>query len=536
MMRAHFGIDEYDPSTTITPHVHQVDLKHLDHTTDQRMHMIAYRKVKEKKNIHTCPECNSVNDMSIIGTRIATLNSVSVSQVLSSDLDERGEKYRKVLAFTNGVQDAAHQAGFVEARNYRFTFRASLQKVINQIGKPVDLETLKDEFIKYWKTNADPQEVNHLEAYFYRFFPSDYIGKAQVEDYRNPNTNSFSKAFEKEFDTRIHWEILSEFGYNASIGRTLEKTGSSAVSFNKSLFATTYDQIKDWLEKNNLETIEKEQFINFLNGILHRMRIRGAMDHEFLTKFRTKDLKLWDLNWMRDSRHYLNKNFGQRSRLPKLVCNNAQTRGVLDTTFAKTSNWYHAYFTKNFQMAPGNNAIINEFYEILFDQLTSNELLSQQDSKDGGNYAILPENILVSNKVANYQCNTCSSTLHVTEEDEMTSNTSCLGYRCSGHYEKSESEKLNYYNLVYNRTKSPRIYAAEHTGVLERKDRENTEYDFKERPKYNSLNTLVATSTLEMGIDVGSLNTAINTSVPPLPSNFLQRVGRAGRSSGTASN
>lgn len=27
---------------------------------------------------------------------------------------------------------------------------------------------------------------------------------------------------------------------------------------------------------------------------------------------------------------------------------------------------------------------------------------------------------------------------------------------------------------------------------------------------------LVATSTLEMGIDVGSLNTAINTSVPPL--------------------
>lgn len=531
---AHFGIDEYDPSTTITPHVHQIDLKHFDETTDQRMHMIAYRKVKEKKNIHTCPECNSVNDMSIIGTRIATLNSVSVSQVLSSDLDERGEKYRKVLAFTNGVQDAAHQAGFVEARNYRFTFRASLQKVINQIGKPVDLETLKDEFIKYWKSNSDPQEVNHLEAYFYRFFPSDYIGKAQVEDYRNPTSNSFSKAFEKEFDTRIHWEVLSEFGYNASIGRTLEKTGSSAVSFNKSLFATTYDQIKDWLEKNNLETIEKEQFINFLNGILHRMRIRGAMDHEFLTKFRTKDLKLWDLNWMRDSRHYLNKNFGQRSRLPKLVCNNAQTRGVLDTTFAKTSNWYHAYFTKNFQMAAGNNAIINEFYEILFDQLTSNELLSEQDSKDGGNYAILPENILVSNKVANYQCNTCSSTLHVTEEDEMTSNTSCLGYRCSGHYEKSESEKLNYYNLVYNRTKSPRIYAAEHTGVLERKDRENTEYDFKERPKYNSLNTLVATSTLEMGIDVGSLNTAINTSVPPLPSNFLQRVGRAGRSSGTA--
>lgn len=531
---AHFGIDEYDSTTSISPYVHQVDLKFMDHITEQRMHMIAYRKVKDQKNVHTCPECNSVNDMSIIGTRIATLNSVSISQVLSSDLDERSEKYRKVLAFTNGVQDAAHHAGFVEARNYRFTFRASLQKVINQIGKSVDLETLKDEFIDYWKSNSDPQEVNHLEAYFYRFFPSDYIGKARVEDYRNPNTLLFSKFFEKEFDTRIHWEILSEFGYNATIGRTLEKTGSSAVSFKKEIFESAFDIMEDWMQKNNLNSIDKEQFIKFLNGILHRMRKRGALDHEYLSKFRTNELKLWDLNWMRDGRHYLNRNYHPKSRIPKLVCNSPSTRGVLDTTFAKTSNWYHAYFGKSFEMAPANNAIINEFYELLFQQLSYLELLNRQETKDGENYAILPENILVSNKVGNYQCDSCSSTLQVTQDDEFTLGTSCLGYRCSGHYIKSEQEKLNYYNMVYNRSNSPRIYAAEHTGVLERKVRESTEDSFKNRPNYNSLNTLIATSTLEMGIDVGSLNIAINTSVPPLPSNFLQRVGRAGRSSGTA--
>ncbi len=37
-----------------------------------------------------------------------------------------------------------------------------------------------------------------------------------------------------------------------------------------------------------------------------------------------------------------------------------------------------------------------------------------------------------------------------------------------------------------------------------------------------------------MGINIGTLNTAINNSVPPLPSNFLQRIGRAGRDSGSA--
>lgn len=531
---AHMAIEEYAPSNTLSPFVHQVDLKHHDHIADRRIQMLAYRKVNDKKSVHICPECNTQNTLSIIGTRIATLNSISISQVLSSDLDERGEKYRKVLAFTNGVQDAAHQAGFVQARNYRFTFRASLQKVINSFEEPTDLITLKNKFIEYWKTNSDPSEVNHLEAYYYRFFPSDYIGKAEVEDYRNPTTNEFSKSFEKEFDERIFWEVLSEFGYNAAIGRTLEKTGSSAVSFNQLSLEETYDALETWMQNNLLERIDKVEFVKFLNGILHRMRIRGAVDHEYLSKFRTKELKLWDLNWMRDSRHFLNRNYHPKSRIPKLVCNNAHTRGVLDTTYAKTTNWYHTYFIKSFPMVPNNNALINEFYEKLFDQLGRQEILSKQETNDGGNFAILADKMMVSNKVASYKCDTCSSTLHVNEDDKMILGTSCLDYRCKGKYEKGVDQKLNYYNLVYNRANAPRIYASEHTGVLERKVREATEYDFKERPKFNSLNTLVATSTLEMGIDVGSLNTAINTSIPPLPSNFLQRIGRAGRSSGTA--
>jgi DEAD/DEAH box helicase domain-containing protein len=37
-----------------------------------------------------------------------------------------------------------------------------------------------------------------------------------------------------------------------------------------------------------------------------------------------------------------------------------------------------------------------------------------------------------------------------------------------------------------------------------------------------------------MGIDIGDLNTAYNNSTPPLPANFLQRVGRAGRKSGAS--
>ncbi len=64
--------------------------------------------------------------------------------------------------------------------------------------------------------------------------------------------------------------------------------------------------------------------------------------------------------------------------------------------------------------------------------------------------------------------------------------------------------ELNYYQQVYN-GRSPRVHAREHTGLLERTEREKLEYDFKEHPHANSINALSATSTLEMGIDIGDL-------------------------------
>src|SRR5690606_6599984 len=87
------------------------------------------------------------------------------------------------LAFTNSVQDAAHQAGFIESRNYRFTFRASLQKVINELNHPVRLNELADSFITFWKQHGDETEQDHLSGYLYRFFPKEYVGKGSPKNF-----------------------------------------------------------------------------------------------------------------------------------------------------------------------------------------------------------------------------------------------------------------------------------------------------------------------------------------------------------------
>jgi len=47
-------------------------------------------------------------------------------------------------------------------------------------------------------------------------------------------------------------------------------------------------------------------------------------------------------------------------------------------------------------------------------------------------------------------------------------------------------------------------------------------------------NVLTCTSTLEMGIDIGDLSSTMLCSIPPTTASYLQRIGRAGRATGTA--
>lgn len=531
---AHLSIEEYEASTVENRYLHPVTLAISDKQEADSFKIQAVRKLNDyNRSRHVCPCCNAENSIGIIGTRIATMSSITVSQLLASDLDPRKDQERKVLAFTNSVQDAAHQAGFVEARNYRFTFRSSLQKVINQQQSRVNISTLQQAFIDYWKKNADESGNNNEEAYYFRFFPADYVGKVNIHyDYRKGK--KFTQAFIDEFDQRINWEIISEFGYNAIIGRTLEKTGASAITFDSNKLAAIYPAMEQWLSTNNLAMISNEALQALANGVLHRIRRRGGIDHPYLNKFRNEGLQIRELNWLGDNRHFLNKLFHPRNRFPKLITSQLHSRGILDSTFTTTNNWFKSYYTKSFQVAPNYHGIVNDFYKKLLEVMVQTGLMNQAGRDATLSYSIVPEAVWVENKVKQHQCNACGATLSVAQSDVITEHTKCLSYDCAGTYQPQEEVPRNYYQSVYNRSRSPRIYASEHTGVLERKDRERKETDFKERPNFNSLNTIVATSTLEMGIDIGTLNTAINNAVPPLTANFLQRVGRAGRSSGSA--
>jgi ATP-dependent helicase YprA (DUF1998 family) len=71
------------------------------------------------------------------------------------------------------------------------------------------------------------------------------------------------------------------------------------------------------------------------------------------------------------------------------------------------------------------------------------------------------------------------------------------------------------------------IRPREHSAQIPAVDREELERAFK--GDVDRVNTLVCTPTLELGVDIGALDSVLMRNVPPLPSNYWQRAGRAGR-------
>jgi hypothetical protein len=71
------------------------------------------------------------------------------------------------------------------------------------------------------------------------------------------------------------------------------------------------------------------------------------------------------------------------------------------------------------------------------------------------------------------------------------------------------------------------ILAEEHTGALTGDQRKTNEQRFQDPD--NPLNVLVCTPTMELGIDIGELESIYMRNVPPSPANYAQRSGRAGR-------
>ena len=107
----------------------------------------------------------------------------------------------------------------------------------------------------------------------------------------------------------------------------------------------------------------------------------------------------------------------------------------------------------------------------------------------------------------------------------------CPAWRCEGELEFVLEDPDNYDLQVLDQGYSM-LRPEEHTAMVPAEERERLENLFK--GESDAINAFVCTPTLELGVDIGQLDAVLMRNVPPLPANYWQRAGRAGRRHRTA--
>jgi DEAD/DEAH box helicase domain-containing protein len=491
-----------------------------------------------------CPYCGAHQSLLLIGASAASLTSTWASCLFASSYNTD----RKLLTFSDSVQDAAHRAGFIAARAYRTSFRTALTRTVldhtvQNSPAAIDLSALHGVFLHHWRQQL-PDPVDFVAT----FLPADleWIKEwAELVQSAQPVLAPDSPLLEI-VEKRLLWELMAEFGYRSRLGSSVEQAGVLAAAVNPepldALIPPLLEQLRNDLEP--LRQLTEAALRRFLQGWLQHLRQRGALPvpemlmpsggvSQYITSGGSKTYSFWLV------RHL--PNLGPSSNKP-IFLTSSRGKGNFEqlASLKGRPTWAMGWLAKTLGLPPPESEAAEWMalaLQALVSALEAGGILQPMPTgqRDEQIWALNPSAVQVTAQVASLRCSHCGDgqTIPLAQHDSWQQ-MPCLVNGCQGHYLLDGQGGLPLYRRLYGAGQVHRIIAREHTGLLTRQDRERLETQFIHDGPRSHPNLLSATSTLEMGINIGDLSTVLLCSVPPEPANYLQRIGRAGRRDGNA--
>jgi hypothetical protein len=486
--------------------VHPADVRTCDHCGREKALVVLMALRQDAKRpgfLLRCISCKAVGrargaDSYREPARPVRAVNVSDVFVLAQDMLRFAER-RRLLIFADNRQDAAFQDGWMRDHARRFRLRALMAQRITQSEVSVgDLASHLDQLLDQ----------------------DDELSRALVPEIwtQHPKASEPTEhAQERKYYLRI--QVLREVATGVKQRIGLEPWGRLKVRY------AGLDETAPFVIANApVVGVSPSRLADGIAQLLDRFRrTLFLLDRQGLIYSR-----FWKDGAREIQRSYLPLPLGGPKGL-KLHRRAADDKGRITQWLSAAGQTSVRQAVVKWGVKPDD---VDGFVEALWRSLTDElallapvTLKNQYDKAvpgTSGAFQIDADKLLLTSHNGLWRCNTCRRTQVRTGPHDR-----CPAWRCDGVL-AFEPEREDNYDLNWLDGGTVMVRSREHSAQVPADERERIERVFKS-DEGEHINTLVCTPTLELGVDIGSLDTVLMRNVPPLPANYWQRAGRAGR-------
>ena len=448
-----------------------------------------------------CPNCgvhytrrvkNEFNKLFTFGT---VGRSTATDVLIGNTMRNLPEDQQKTIAFSDNRQDTALQAAHLNNLYQRVRFRRALYHTLER-EEDISLNAIGNEvFDLLDEEEALPPAID-----------SGMFG-ASAEDRQN-------------YSRYLLFNVILELGREQQrTQQSLEDVGLIDVEYENLDRLAEVDDV--WESTPVLSDADPTTREEYLDGFLDIFRRSVAIDHDSTTNF--PDFKRNVINQLDDEVHFHGQEF---FNFPVGYSDTASTDGPHRVRRLTHPRSRHIRWTSRALDVDTDTAeaIIGSVIDIISDDDIL-KLLTQESLKYTGKVYMLNYSTVRITHAAPEDVRVCPKCGTPTTRKELDV---CLNYSCDSITPEETDLETSYFYDLYTESfdDAVDIIAGEHSGQVENETRKQLEADFREGEK---VNTIVSTPTMELGIDIGDLSNVYMRNVPPNPSNYAQRSGRAGR-------